>query len=134
MLSKMQVAWLGMLSVALWVAATAYIKVLPGFFTDPVAGSVGFATTLPIAWLSVWLIRRIARLSADQLLPGVALVGATAMMIDGVALKWFPFVYGANPVVRPGAAWLLWGYGVSLAIALLYDGRRRSASRPAPLI
>ncbi len=52
-------------------------------------------------------------------------VGALAMMIDGVALRWFPGVYGSDPVVlRLGAAWLLWGYGVSLGIAVIMAARQ----------
>jgi hypothetical protein len=47
----------------------------------------------------------VGRLSADQLLAGVALVGAVAMMMDGAALKWFSGVYGFDEkTLRLGAA------------------------------
>jgi|SRR5882724_8490214 len=119
MLNKAQVLVLIALSVAFWALATLYIRFLPGAFTSPVQGAIGFITTLPIAWLSVVLTRSAARLSASQLLPGVAIVGALAMMIDGVMLRWFSAVYSADQiVVRLGAAWLLWGYGVSLCITI----------------
>ena len=115
-----------LLSLTLWLIATAYIRWMPGAFTDPVMGSLGFVTTFPMAWASVWLIRRIA---PDQLLAGVSLVGAVAMMIDGAALRFFPGVYGADALpLRLGAAWLLWGYGVSLAIALIWAWRETSSS------
>jgi hypothetical protein len=106
------------LGAALWGAATLYIRFLPAAVADPVWGAVGFATTLPIAWLTVRLIERVGRLAHDQLLAGVVLVGAVAMMIDGVALRWGPGVYASSDgTVRLGAAWLLWGYGLSLAVA-----------------
>jgi hypothetical protein len=120
MLNKVQILVLTGLSVIFWVLATLYIRLLPGAFTGPIQGPIGFITTLPIAWLSVLLTRSVARLSATQLLPGVAIVGALAMMIDGIALRWLPYVYSNDQmIVRLGAAWLLWGYGVSLCVAFL---------------
>ena len=107
------------LSLVLWVAATLYIRLMPEALTDPLQGNLGFVTTLPAAWLSVWLVGRCGRLSAGQLMPGIAVVGAVAMMIDGAALRWAHGLYGVDEIaVRLGAAWLLWGYGVSLAVAL----------------
>jgi hypothetical protein len=115
----MQIAKLVALSLGFWVLATLYIRLLPNALTNPVQGSLGFVTTLPVAWLSVWLTKASARLATNQLLFGVTVVGATAMMIDGVALRWFSGLYGSDPLaVRLGAAWLLWGYGTSMAIAL----------------
>jgi hypothetical protein len=39
-------------------------------------------------------------------------------------LRWLPGVYGADALVhRLGAAWLLWGYGVSLVTACLMTAR-----------
>jgi hypothetical protein len=120
MLERVQFLVLIALSVLFWGLATLYIHFLPGAFTNPVQGAIGFITTLPIAWLSVLLTRSVARLSASQLLPGVGIVGALAMMIDGIALKWFPAVYSGDQIIlRLGAAWLLWGYGVSLCVAIL---------------
>jgi len=87
MLRPRQIVSLTLLSAALWVLATLYIRLLPSAFTDPVKGAVGFITTFPIAWLSVRLVKVVGRLSADQLMSGVAFVGAVAMMIDGAALR-----------------------------------------------
>jgi hypothetical protein len=127
MLQPGQFLRLSLLSLALWVLATAYIHAWPAAFRDPVMGAVGFVTSLPMAWLSVWLVKRIA---GPHLLAGVALVGAVAMMIDGAALRFLPQVYGdSETVLRLGAAWLLWGYGVSLGIALLWAQRSAVAQR-----
>ena len=79
-----------LLSLALWIAATLYIRFLPSALTDPLQGNLGFVTTLPAAWLSVWLVKICGKLTAGQLMPGVAVVGAVAMMIDGAALRWLP--------------------------------------------
>src|ERR1700676_334641 len=115
MLNKVQVLSLVTVGAIFWILATLYIHFLPGAFTNPVQGAIGFITTLPIAWLSVLLTKWVGRLSAEQLLLGVGIVGAFAMMIDGIALRWFPVAYSGDPLtLRLGAAWLLWGYGVSL--------------------
>ncbi|CAN7474897.1 hypothetical protein LJR225_003262 [Phenylobacterium sp. LjRoot225] len=124
MLRTNQIAVLVGLSLALWILATLYIRFLPDAFVDPFQGNLGFAASVPMAWLSVWLVRRAGRLEAAELVPGVAIVGAVAMMIDGAALRWSPGVYGDDPLaVRLGAAWLLWGYGLSLGLAYLMVAR-----------
>lgn len=47
------------------------------------------------------------------------------MMIEGLVIRWAPGVYGPDEtIVRLGSAWLLWGYGVSLAVALTFAARR----------
>jgi hypothetical protein len=131
MLMRGQIGRLLALSLVLWVAATLYIDLLPGALTHPIRGPVGFLASLPVGWLSVLLARYVGRLAPRQLLAGVGLVGALAMMIDGVALRWFPSVYGSDPVaVRLGAAWLLWGYGVSLAIAVVMSAQHERSVSP----
>ena len=126
-----QTVRLVLLSLALWIAATLYIRFMPQALTDPLQGNIGFLTTPLAGWLSVWLIRVCGKLSAEQLIPGVAVVGAVAMMIDGAALRWAHEVYGSDETtVRLGAAWLLWGYGVSLAIALFKAARSAPSPRP----
>jgi hypothetical protein len=137
MLNVVQIGRLMGLSLVFWLAAALYIDLLPRALTDPIRGTVGFAVSLPVGWLSVVLTQYVGRLAPRQLLSGVGLVGALAMMIDGMALRWFPAVYGSDPTaIRLGAAWLLWGYGVSLAIAVCMASRHcalRASSQPASM-
>jgi hypothetical protein len=126
MLDKVQIAKLVALGAVLWVLVTLNIRLWPDAILDPLRGLIAFLIAPLTGWLSVWLCKRVGRLSPDQLLPGVALVGAVAMMMDGAALKWFSGIYGFNErTLRLAAAWLLWGYGVAFAIALLWASRRR---------
>jgi hypothetical protein len=123
LLTRRQAAILILLGAAFWAAATAAIRFSPRGLTDPVRGAIGFLTTFPIGWLSVRLTRRLAGLSPEALVRGVALACLVAMLIDGAALRWAPSLYAANDtVIRFGSAWLLWGYGASLGIALLMGG------------
>ncbi|MEE8662063.1 MAG: DUF5367 family protein [Acetobacter sp.] len=129
MFARSQLIKLILVSLALWISAMLYIRLFPSWTLDPVMGGLSFLTTFLLAWLSIILIRKVAGLKTEQLIAGVGVVGTVAMMIDGAVLHWAPTIYGASEtVVRLGAAWLLWGYGVSLGIALFMSG---SISRSA---
>lgn len=74
----------------------------------------------------MWLSKHLCKLTAEQSLPGVALVGAIALMLDGVALRWFSSLYGFDEMLlRIAAAWLLWGYGVAFLVAIVWSARVR---------
>ena len=77
-----------------------YVGVIPG--------------TLPY----VLLARRIAN---DTLVHFYTMATATATLLDGVALSWFPRLYGADPAVA--GAVLLWGVGVGLVLAVVLERR-----------
>src|SRR5258708_10751520 len=121
MLRKTQIIALVVLAVALWILVTLNIRLRPEHILDPVKGLIPFVTAALAGWLSVRLCKFVGRLNQEQLLPGVSVVGAVAMMLDGAALKWFPGIYGFDEkTLRLGAAGLLWGYGVAFAVALLW--------------
>jgi len=102
------------------------IRAAPDAALDPTKGLVAYLAAPVGGLLSVWLCKVAGRLSADQLIPGVAVVGAVAMMLDGAVLKWLPGVYGINEkALRLDAAWLLWGYGVAFAVAVIWAGCSR---------
>jgi hypothetical protein len=122
-----QLKILSLFTVLLWVLATAAIRYFPGSFTNSVAGNIGFVASIPIGWVCVRAARRWAELAREQLVAGTAFVVALAMLIDASALRWMHAVYStddAGSIFRLGSAWLLWGYGVSLAIALAMARRR----------
>ena len=130
MLRFKQIAALVLLAAGLWLLVTLNIRLRPASLTDPVHGTMAFLLAFPGGWLSVLLARWVGRLSAEQLLPGVSVVGAVAMMLDGAALRWFAPMYGSDDTtLRLGAAWLLWGYGAALAVALVMAARH-CAVRP----
>jgi hypothetical protein len=133
-LSKRQIAWLAALGVVLWIAVAIDIRLRPDVLLDPLLGSIFFLAAPLAGWLSVWLCKVVGRLSPDQLVPGVAVVGAVAMMMDGAALQWFSGIYGFDDkALRLDAAWLLWGYGVAFAVAFLWTAWSRRMASPRPL-
>jgi hypothetical protein len=47
-----------------------------------------------------------------------------AAMCDGIAITWAPWLYGGvGPGLAPAAAWILWGAGVGMLIALVMGHR-----------
>ena len=125
MLRTGQLAVCAVLAGAFWGVATLIIRLDPGAVSDGLRGDLGFVTSVPASWFCVWLTCRLAKLEPPQVLAGCMVVLGDAMLIDGVALRWFHSVYGAGDhVARTGAAWLLWGYGLSAWVALAIAERK----------
>jgi hypothetical protein len=134
MLRKTQIFLLVFLGIALWLLVAVNIRLRPDAIVDPIRGLIPFVAAPLGGWLSVWLCKFVGRLTAEQLLPGVALVGAVAMMMDGAALKWFSGLYGFDEkILRVAAAGLLWGYGVAFAVAVIWAARLRPATKAPAL-
>ena len=112
--------------VLLWLLVALLIRAAPGQLFDRGLWTVAlFATAWPNAWVTVWLTRRIARLSLDQLVPGCALACAAAMLCDGVALTWTSlYGPGARDLVAVGAT-LLWGVAAIIVTAFAAAQRGR---------
>ena len=68
--------------------------------------------TVPV----VLLVGRIAGLARSQLGLGLAVGTATATLFDGLALAWWPALYGGPPYVAGAGAVILWGAGVGLVL------------------
>lgn len=120
LLTPRQAAAVSALSVFYWFVAAQFIRLtLPAGWFGGVPGAVLFALSVPGAWLLVRSVRRVGALRTDQLVAGVAVADAAALICDGVAFTWFPGLYGAPDAdLRLGAAWLLWGVGVTLVWAV----------------
>ena len=126
-----QLATVVVLGVVLWFAAAMAVRFgsAAGFF-GPSASVIAFAVAIPICWLSVLLVKKVARLEAGQTLPGIAIGTAVATFCDGIGLTWGHGLYGADPTMTTfGAAWILWGVGLFLLFAYFDDHRQASATQ-----
>ncbi len=118
-LSSRQVAILVTWGVLLWFAVAMFIRYAPpALFGRGIATSLLFAAALPIAWVTIWVTRRVASLGPNQLVAASALASAAAMLCDGIALTWSS-LYGSGTDLVPAAAWLLWGVGAILVAAFV---------------
>lgn len=80
-----------------WGRALTYALLIPG--------------TLPF----VLLIKFLAGLRGDQVFAGAALATGAAIALDGLAIPYFPGVYGSAPLADAGAV-ILWGGAVAIAL------------------
>lgn len=127
-LRRGQAIGLAGLGILLWFTGALFIRYgIPVGLFGGLAGIVLFALSVPLAPILISMGKRLGALRQDQLLPGIALMSAVAMLCGGIALTWFPVLYGDNPASRYlGAAWLLYDVGVNLIVALFTSTRGTS--------
>lgn len=105
--------------IVLWYCAAWLIWLLEP--SEALRGNGAFVTyvaAIPTGPLTVWLLRWLGRLRSDQLVSSACVGLAAATYCDGVALLWFPELYGNDPShVLAGAALILWGAAQLLASA-----------------
>jgi cation transport ATPase len=107
------------LGIIFWFAAAMIIRFLgPIFFgSGTVLQVVAFVITIPIAWVFFWLGVTLARAKGTVVMPTMVVMSFTAMLLDGVALTFFPTLYG--PTYAIGGAWILWGLGLIQLITFI---------------
>lgn len=86
---------------------------------------VTFAVSIAVAWGAVPVVRAAAGVARGQSFAGMGLATAAAAICDGVAMAWFPALYGPTASeALVGAAWILWGVGWLLVWSYAADGER----------
>lgn len=121
--SKAQLAVLVGMGVSLWLGAALLLQWLAGagYLTGSARVAV-YALVVPGTLPFVLLIRRLAGLAADQLALGVAVVTATALLCDGIAVAWNPALYGqSSEAALAASAAVLWGAGVGMMLAFVFN-------------
>ncbi len=127
-MSTRQIAVLIGLGAGLWFLAAMILRLAaPMGALDGTVRLLTYALVVPGTLPAVWLIWKLPGLRRDQVALGVAIATATAALLDGIALAWFPGLYAADVrlVAACGAA-ILWGAGAGLVLGLLFN---RSSER-----
>ena len=130
-LSRGQISGLVTLSALYWGAAAVKVRYAGHiFYANDLRRLGSFLATAPIGYVGIRLAEKLLSISPKERLVTTALLAAPALLLDGTALMFFPTVY-ENPELtsknasqavstsRMGAAWILFGVGASLGVALL---------------
>ena len=122
-LSSSQTILLILIGVALWFLAAVILRmVAPMAALEGSARAITYALIVPCTLPFVWMTRILVKLRRDQIAIGIAVVTATALLIDGIVVAWFPVAYGSSlPQVTNSAAAILWGAGVGLLLAFIFN-------------
>jgi hypothetical protein len=103
-----------------WLVAALFIRFSgPSLFHlgNPWLGLL-FVSVVPLGWVFVQACLVVGGLDRRDALAPISLASATGLLLDGLAISAFRSLYGETMEhVMLGAAWLLWGVGVLLAIA-----------------
>ncbi len=117
-LSPRQALVCAALGAILWFVAAMLIKVLApmGVFEGMSRGWL-YIAIIPGTVPFIWMIAKLAGLARHQIGVGTAFATMTAVLLDGVALAWFPWLYADHIELIAGAgALILWGAGVGMVI------------------
>lgn len=123
MLSQSQTFTFSAFGIGAWLAAALVLRTLgPLGIYDGGWQILVYALiipgTVPLIWLAAWM----AKAKPGQVFVGFALSSGVATVCDGMALAWFPSLYGATIAVHAGAgAMILWGIGVGIILAYTMD-------------
>jgi hypothetical protein len=122
-LTTTQLTILAIYGIIPWFAAAMLVRTLgPMGVLDGGWRVLIYALVIPGTVPAIWMARPLAKLGRNQVLSGIAVVTATALLLDGVAHAWFPAIYGTNPaLIVKGAAAIFWGAGVALVLAFIIN-------------
>ncbi|MDA0962739.1 MAG: hypothetical protein O2898_07460 [Proteobacteria bacterium] len=125
-LTARQMSGAALCGLVLWLAAALLLRVIgPMGVYDGAARVALYLAIIPGTVPVLWLMRRLARLQAGQMVPAMAMGTGTATIMDGIALAWFPDLYGAGVALHAGAGGtILWGGGIGLLLAFWCDRAR----------
>ena len=112
-----------LLGVLLWFVAAMLLNWLgPMGIYEGAARVWLYGLIIPGTAPFIWLIVKIAGLARNQIGLGAAFATMAAILCDGIALAWFPALYGGETALVAGAgAVILWGGGVAMALGWAFN-------------
>jgi hypothetical protein len=115
----------GAIGAALWLAAALLLNVLgPRGIYEGSNRVVLYLLVIPGTWPVLPMMAKLAGLAKTQLGLGMAFGTAVATLLDGLALAWWPALYGGPDYVAGAGAVILWGAGVGMMYGF-WTARRR---------
>lgn len=124
-LTLLKIVFLMLWAAILWAIGVFFIRwvgplgYLSNAFTPLIYAALLFLT-IPV----VRITPKLVGVSRQYTLICSCVVAMTAAMIDGVVVRWFPWIYTNDPeLITHSAASLLWAVGMLIAIGLILQCR-----------
>ena len=118
-----QTLMLIIIGAVLWFAAAVLLRTIgPNGAFEGNRQILLYALTIPATVPFIWIVKKLVGLANNRIAIGYSLATATALLLDGVAVAWFPALYGSDlPQVTNSAAAILWGAGVGMVLAFVLN-------------
>lgn len=122
-----RISWMfAALGVLFGAAAAIFIR-LAGFALFHQGGYwlIGLFLATPFAgWILIKTCLAVTGVPEDEALSPVAILCTTSLLLHGIVVSQYSWVYGESiEQVLLGAAWLLWGLGALMALAIYLELR-----------
>jgi len=109
------------MGAALWFLGALIIGwIAPLGVFDGFGRVLTYALLIPGTLPFVLLVKTLAGLRDDQVFAGAAVATGAAIALDGLAIPYFPGVYGGATLADAGAV-ILWGGAVAIALGALLN-------------
>ncbi len=124
-LSARQFALLVLMGAVFWFVAALIVRwTAASWVGNDALTALVFALVIPGTVPALFMGTRLAGVGRDRFQAAAALMTGAAALLDGVALNWFPTLYGSDPAHwLGGAAVILWGAGVALMLGFVLERR-----------
>lgn len=123
----------GLISLGAFLWAVGVVKIRYGAhicYVTSLRRIITCLASIPISYTMIAGAEYLFAIPASQRITMVTLVTTTTLILDGIAMTWFPSLYEnesikkTNPrsaiaLSRMGAGWLLYGTGFALGLALI---------------
>jgi hypothetical protein len=125
-LSPKQWAFCVSYGLALWLGAALLVRAMGPMGALSGWGLViSFILLVPGTLPAVFLTKKVVGPFMDQLLVGVSVISAIALLLAGIGFSFFPGLYGPDPAqVLAASGFILWGGGVGLVLGVLMGKAR----------
>ena len=109
------------IGIGVWIASLGLIGLVAqfGLLDGTWLTAVLFLGTFLAAFVNLWAALAILRIPDEAAPQAAAWMCGAVLLMEAAAATWAPQVHSADPLTqRIGAAWLVWGIGATMLMAV----------------